>query len=270
METRGTEPRRGLTALRLAIRCALATAPAAVSASPVLSASSEVSPGPGIVGPVGRSGWLASEAMPLSGEANRPGRGGKHRRDVAADDPDEETRLAGLVELARGGDAEAFGQLYDHYNASVYRFLYYRLGAAHVAEDLMAETFLRALRGIASFKWQGRDFGAWLMTIARNLAHDHYKAARTRHELVTEDMSAHDSATEGPENAVLDALTNQALLTALRSLPEEQQDCLVMRFLQGLSIAETARVLGRSDGAVKQLQLRAVRNLAKRMPEGLR
>jgi RNA polymerase sigma-70 factor (ECF subfamily) len=99
---------------------------------------------------------------------------------------------------------------------------------------------------------------------------DHFKAGRTRLELATEDMSAHDGATEGPESSVLASLTNTALLEALKELPHEQQECLIMRFLQGLSIAETAQVLGRSDGAVKQLQLRGVRNLAKLLPEGLR
>jgi len=123
---------------------------------------------------------------------------------------------------------------------------------------------------MSGFRWQGKDFGAWLMTIARNLATDHFKAGRTRLELATEDMSLHDDATEGPENAVLSGLTNEMLLQALTELPSEQRDCLVMRFLQGLSIAETAAVLGRSDGAVKQLQLRGVRNLAKLMPEGIR
>jgi RNA polymerase sigma-70 factor (ECF subfamily) len=160
--------------------------------------------------------------------------------------------------------------LYDHYHTSVYRFLYYRVGSVALAEDLMSETFFRALRGMSSFRWQGKDFGAWLMTIARNLTTDHYKSGRTRLELATEDMGAHDAPTEGPETAVLSSLTNEALLKALRELPSEQQECLIMRFLQGLSIAETAGVLGRSEGAVKQLQLRGVRNLAKLLPEGLR
>jgi RNA polymerase sigma-70 factor (ECF subfamily) len=123
---------------------------------------------------------------------------------------------------------------------------------------------------MGSFRWQGKDFGAWLMTIARNLTTDHFKAGRTRLEYTQEDMTPHDEATEGPESSVLASLTNQALLAALTELPHEQQECLIMRFLQGLSIAETAKVLGRSDGAVKQLQLRGVRNLAKLMPEGLR
>src|SRR4051812_43405943 len=91
-------------------------------------------------------------------------------------DEAEGSRLIALVELARGGDSEAFGQLYDHYQASVYRFLYYRVGSVPLAEDLTAETFFRALRSMSSFRWQGKDFGAWLMTIARNLTTDHFKA----------------------------------------------------------------------------------------------
>ncbi len=185
-------------------------------------------------------------------------------------DEAEGSRLIALVELARGGDSEAFGQLYDHYQASVYRFLYYRVGSVPLAEDLTAETFFRALRSMSSFRWQGKDFGAWLMTIARNLTTDHFKAGRTRLESTTEDMSTLDTTTEGPEGAVLASLTNEALLAALAELPTEQRECLVMRFLQGLSIAETADVLGRSSGAVKQLQLRGVRNLAKILPEGMR
>lgn len=182
----------------------------------------------------------------------------------------ERSRLIALVELARDGDKEAFGQLYDHYQASVYRFLYYRTRSQTLAEDLTADTFVRALRNMAGFRWQGRDFGAWLMTIARNLATDHFKSGRNRLEQVTEDMSVHDDVTEGPENAVLASLTNEVLLEALQELPPEQRDCLIMRFLQGLSIAETAEALERSTGAVKQLQLRAVRGLAKSLPDGLR
>jgi RNA polymerase sigma-70 factor (ECF subfamily) len=143
------------------------------------------------------------------------------------------------------------------------------VGSVALAEDMVSETFFRALRSMSTFRWQGKDFGAWLMTIARNLTTDHYKAGRTRLEVATEDMSQHDGPTEGPEGAVLASLTNEALLGALTQLPHEQQECLIMRFLQGLSIAETAAVLGRSDGAVKQLQLRGVRNLAKLLPGDL-
>src|SRR3954447_7004649 len=226
---------------------------------------------PAMAQPAGVPAWvLLSEATVRGGP---PAGGDFNDSDRAASSEESEgerARLIALVELARGGDSEAFGQLYDHYQGSVYRFVYYRTRSQTLAEDITSETFLRALRNMSGFRWQGKDFSAWLMTIARNLCTDHFKAGRTRLEQTTEDMGAHDDATEGPENAVLAGLTNEVLLGGLRQLSDEQRDCLIMRFLQGLSIAETAAVLGRSEGAVKQLQLRGVRNLAKLMPAGWR
>ena len=224
--------------------------------------------------PLGSAPWLLTQTSQRAGQPTPAPRSGRHDDSALATsslvDEAEGNRLIALVDLARNGDAEAFGQLYDHYHASVYRFLYYRVGSVPLAEDLTAETFFRALRSMSSFRWQGKDFGAWLMTIARNLTTDHFKAGRTRLESTTEDLSTLDTTTDGPEGAVLTSLTNEALLSALSELPTEQRECLVMRFLQGLSIAETADVLGRSAGAVKQLQLRGVRNLAKVLPEGMR
>jgi len=215
-------------------------------------------------------GWLLSEAA-VSPSGGGPGSHGDGAYAASSEEDEaDRTRLIALVDLARSGDKEAFGLLFDHYHGSVYRFLFYRTRSSQLAEDLTSETFFRALRSINNFRWQGKDFGAWLMTIARNLCTDHFKAGRTRLEVTTEDMGAHDERTEGPENAVLASLTHEVLLEALTQLPEEQRDCLVMRFLQGMSIAETAAVLDRSDGAAKQLQLRGVRNLAKLMPEGVR
>ncbi|MBU2695056.1 sigma-70 family RNA polymerase sigma factor [Nocardioides sp. WV_118_6] len=258
---------RGLEALRAAVLAALTPEPAlalAGTGGPARASYRSVDRG---------DHWLLSEAHAESDTDERPTEGGYGDATLAAsseDSPEARERLIALVELARGGDAEAFGMLYDHYQPSVYRFLYYRTRSVVVAEDLCSETFFRALRNMSSFRWQGKDFGAWLMTIARNLATDHFKAGRTRLEMTTEDMGQHDDATEGPENAVLATLTNEILLESLTKLPNEQRDCLIMRFLQGMSIAETAAALGRSDGAIKQLQLRGVRNLAKLMPEGLR
>lgn len=270
MVWRGSDVERGLDALRAAVLAALT-----LDQGPMLAVAGGAVPArPG--GSAARSSWLLSEAraeIPGEDTFDRPAGGDYGDATLATsseDSAEARERLIGLVELARGGDAEAFGLLYDHYQPSVYRFLYYRTRSVVVAEDLCSETFFRALRNMSSFRWQGKDFGAWLMTIARNLATDHFKAGRTRLEMTTEDMGQHDDATEGPENAVLASLTNEILLQALTQLPTEQRDCLIMRFLQGMSIAETAQALGRSDGAIKQLQLRGVRNLAKLMPEGLR
>jgi RNA polymerase sigma-70 factor (ECF subfamily) len=268
--TSSAEFERGLDALRRAVLQALSPTPALAVAGGATPSTTR--PGTGTW-----AGMLLAEAVdyrtPGTEPAPRPEGELPPDSDLACSSEEDEaqaSRLIALVELARGGDAEAFGQLYDHYHTSVYRFLYYRVGSVALAEDLTSETFFRALRSMGSFRWQGKDFGAWLMTIARNLTADHYKAGRTRLEYATEDMGAHDSATEGPETSVLSSLTNETLLTALKELPTEQQECLIMRFLQGLSIAETAKVLGRSDGAVKQLQLRGVRNLAKLLPEDFR
>ena len=255
----GNDLERGLEALRAAVARLL---------------TPQVAPQVAIVGGFDVL-WTEAFVSPGTDASTGPATGGRgfHDDGEAASSEESEadrTRLIALVELARGGDADAFGLLYDHYQTSVYRFLFYRTRSSQLAEDLTSETFFRAMRSMNNFRWQGKDFGAWLMTIARNLCTDHFKAGRTRLELTTEDMSPHDNATEGPETMVLASLTNELLMKALQQLPDEQRDCLIMRFLQGLSIAETAEVLGRSDGAIKQLQLRGVRNLAKLMPEGVR
>ena len=188
---------------------------------------------------------------------------------TAGDHPDA-SRRAELVDRAQAGDAHAFGLLYDEYHQAVYRYVYARVGAVALAEDLTSETFVRALRALDSFRWQGRDFGAWLVTIARNLIADHFKSGRVRLESPTDEIETHDSATQGPEIDVLTLVTAEAVRQAVGALPDEQRDCLTMRFFAGMSIAETAKVLDKSEGAVKQLQLRAVRQLAKVVPKDLR
>lgn len=185
------------------------------------------------------------------------------------DDP-EALRLRALVDLARSGDTEAFGQLYDHYVTGIFRFVYYRTGSRQLAEDLTSETFMRGLRAIQRFNWQGKDFGAWLTTIARNLIADHYKSSRVRLETVSDSMPEDTSPVDSPEHDVMTLISNELLFEAVNALPTEQRECILMRFIQGLSIAETAAALGRSEGAIKQLQLRAVRALAKQMPADIR
>jgi RNA polymerase sigma-70 factor (ECF subfamily) len=188
---------------------------------------------------------------------------------------EEEPAAAGvdvwaLVHRAQDGDAEAFGRLYDHYLPTVYRYVDHRVGDRATAEDVTSETFVRALRRIESLSFQGRDVAAWLVTIARNIVRDHVKSSRYRLEVPTADMRDADRATEGPEDAVVQHLINQQLLECVRQLGREQQECIVLRFLHGLSVSETAQIMGRRDGAIKALQHRAVRRLAALLPEGLR
>jgi RNA polymerase sigma-70 factor (ECF subfamily) len=175
-----------------------------------------------------------------------------------------------LVRAAQDGDGEAFGKLYDQYVDSVFRFIYYRVNDRALAEDFTSETFLRALRRISTINYQGRDIGAWFITIARNIVFDHAKSARFRLELTTGEVIEGNEVEAGPELTVLTRLTNSRLLEAVNALGEEQRECIVLRFLNGLSVAETAAVMGKNDGAIKALQHRAVKRLASALGDELR
>ncbi|WP_242676350.1 sigma-70 family RNA polymerase sigma factor [Streptosporangium minutum] len=192
------------------------------------------------------------------------------RRNELAVREDASEDLRRLVLRAKTGDADAFGTLYDRYLDLVYRYIYFRVGSHPLAEDLTSETFLRALRRIADFTWQGRDFGAWLVTIARNLITDHFKSGRYRLEVSTAEVI--DIPLDGPhipENAVVTAMINNRVLSAVRDLGPEQQECVVLRFLHGMSLAETALIMGKKSGAIKALQFRAIRALARALPSDL-
>ncbi|MFE7516198.1 ECF subfamily RNA polymerase sigma factor, BldN family [Streptomyces sp. NPDC057540] len=219
--------------------------------------------------PAGPCYTLADGGAAVSRRGARSGSGTSTtaRRPTADSDS---ARMMDLVERAQAGEAEAFGRLYDQYSDTVYRYIYYRVGGKATAEDLTSETFLRALRRISTFTWQGRDFGAWLVTIARNLVADHFKSSRFRLEVTTGEMLDANEVERSPEDSVLESLSNAALLDAVRRLNPQQQECVTLRFLQGLSVAETARVMGKNEGAIKTLQYRAVRTLARLLPDDAR
>jgi RNA polymerase sigma-70 factor (ECF subfamily) len=183
----------------------------------------------------------------------------------------EQAAVMTLLAAAQAGDGEAFGQLYDRYVGVVHRYIAYRVTNHSLAEDLTSETFLRALRRISSYTWQGRDFGAWLVTIARNLIADHFKSSRYKLELATSDLveAGAERTSDGPEDVVLTGITNTALFEAVKKLNAEQQECIVLRFLQGMSVAETATILGKNENAIKALQYRAVKSLGRMLPKEL-
>jgi RNA polymerase sigma-70 factor (ECF subfamily) len=176
---------------------------------------------------------------------------------------DDAAALAAIVGKARDGDRDAFAQLYERYADTVYRYVYWRVGGdAALAEDLTSDTFMRALRAIHSFTYRGRDPGGWFLTIAKHLLLDHVKSARHRLEVPTGEFPDHHRATDGPEEAVLGTLT---VAEAMGGLAEDQRECVQLRVLLDLSVAETAELMGKSEGAVKALQHRAMRRLANRL-----
>lgn len=265
------------------------------STSPAVAAGSSARslPGmtrPGAVPPVGppvprprpqRVPPLGGPPAPPIGPPRSIG-GAPHARPVAVPEPAQVTIAPqptgdghdgawALVKAAQNGDMAAFGELFDRYFDMVFRFVLVRMnGDRAQAEDIASETFVRALRRITSVTYQGRDIGAWFVTIARNLIFDHVKSSRYRLEHATDEIVEHSPSTHGPEQQVLDGATNDELLRCVRKLNPDQQECITLRFLQGLSVAETAVLMDRNEGAVKALQHRAVRRLAQLLPEGIR
>ena len=140
---------------------------------------------------------------PRPAPSRRPTAGDRHRDGPADAEPtgrrssEEHVEIWRLVTRAQDGDGEAFGQLYDRYVDTVFRFIYFRVNDRALAEDFTSETFLRALRRIGTINYQGRDIGAWFVTIARNIILDHMKSARHRLEITTADtLEGKDRAPE--------------------------------------------------------------------------
>ncbi len=206
----------------------------------------------------------ADSTLPVPGESTLPVPG-ESTWPVAADHSDVWT----LVTRAQAGDLDAFGVLYSRYAEMVHRFIYYRVHDRALAEDFTSDTFLRALRRIGSVNYRGRDIGAWLITIARNIVLDHAKSARTRLEVMTAVTLDGDTA-PSPESAVIDAVTSELLLTAISALNNEQGECVTLRYIRGFTIAEAAAQMGKTEGAIKALQHRAVRKLAELVGDELR
>jgi RNA polymerase sigma-70 factor (ECF subfamily) len=212
--------------------------------------------------------WMSSEAHAVRPSPHSGGSAGRAHLELRESGSeavhpmeDEHSDVWRLVEAAQGGDGEAFGKIYDLYVDTVYRFVYFRVNDRGLAEDFTSETFLRALRRIGSITYQGRDIGAWLVTIARNIIFDHSKSARHRLEVTTGDIFESNELAPSPESSVLDSLTSDTLIAGIKQLNAEQRECVVLRFVQGLSVAETAAAMGKNDGAIKALQHRAVRKL---------
>jgi RNA polymerase sigma-70 factor, ECF subfamily len=169
---------------------------------------------------------------------------------------DDEAAINALVGRAAAGDAAAFAGLYDAYAPRLRRFLRHQLGDADVAEELLQRTFVKMIEALPRYRSRGLPFGAWVFRIARNAVIDH---RRTAHPGVPLDEALDRASDEGDPVAAAERGHDRARLrAALDALPADQRDVLVWRFFADLSPAETAALMGRSDGAVRVLQHRAV------------
>ncbi len=158
-------------------------------------------------------------------------------------------------------EPSAFGELYERYVTKIYNYVYYRTGNHHDAEDLTGRVFYRALMHIDRFVDRGVPFSAWLYRIAHNLVANWHRDHARRQELSLEDMTLTGALRETPEVAAEANEERARLLNAIRDLPIERQELLILKFVEHLSNAEIGEIMGRSEGAIKSLYHRTLLTL---------
>ncbi len=171
-----------------------------------------------------------------------------------------------LVTQAKAGDSEAFGTLYDAYVERIYRFVFFRVGDEQTAEDITAQVFLRAWEKLGRYRIGSTPFLAWLYTIARNAVIDHYRTHKENVALEDVTFSQPDHAEASDHKIDLEGEV-ESLSAAMRTLTDDQQRILLLKFMEGLSTHQIAQNLGKSEGAIRALQMRALQALAKRLEE---
>src|SRR5512140_3063172 len=178
----------------------------------------------------------------------------KARNDFSSSEMDRQNEL---VLLAKAGDAEAFGQLYETYLDRIYRYIYFRVTDEQTAEDLISQVFTKAWENLDRYQPSGRPFIAWLYTIAHNTVIDHYRTRKDTVSIASDAPSPHEQVELHFEADNLRA--------ALQTLTPEQQQVVVLKFIAGMSTDEIAGQLKKSAGAIRALQMRALQALAKQM-----
>ena len=179
---------------------------------------------------------------------------------VAKDDDD-----VALAVRASKGEAAAFGLLYDRHVDAIYRYVYYRVRDDAEAEDLTSDVFMRALKAMPRYEPR-QAFLAWLYRIARNAVID--RARRGKKQVSYEDALDHPTPDQivDPDDQILERAENSALRAALSKLTPLQQEVVVLRFLEGFSTQEIARIVGKREGTVRGIQFRAIGALRQLIP----
>jgi RNA polymerase sigma-70 factor (ECF subfamily) len=178
----------------------------------------------------------------------------------------ETKRVRALVERAQKGDREALEELYLIHFDRIYSYLHVSVGNRHDAEDLTTQTFLRMLEAIGKFRWQSAPFSAWLFRIAHNLAMDHFRATKRWQPEETPPESDPDEHTSA-EHGALESIGRRSMLELIEDLSPEQQQVLTLKFVFNFGNAEAATILGKTEGAIKSLQHRALASLQKQLEQ---
>lgn len=167
-----------------------------------------------------------------------------------------------LIKDAIRGDSSAFGSLYDHYHAMIYRFVLVKVSRREEAEDITHQVFLSAWQNVKNYKHRGHPFSSWLYQIARNQVIDHYRAKKNEVSLENADPDIF-VATASVQLDVTTKLALEKVRSAIQKLKPDYQDVVIMRFVEDLPLKETAAALGKTEGAVKLIQHRAIKELKK-------
>src|SRR6266481_8261325 len=171
-----------------------------------------------------------------------------------------------LVECAQQGDRDALEELYLTHFDRIYGYLHMSVGNRHDAEDLTTQTFLKMLESIGKFRWRSAPFSAWLFRIAHNLAMDHFRARR-RWQPEEDVPEAPGSEEPSAELEAMQSIGRQSMLELIDKLSPEQQQVLTLKFVFNFANADVAKILDKTEGAIKSLQHRALASLQKQITQ---
>jgi RNA polymerase sigma-70 factor, ECF subfamily len=176
----------------------------------------------------------------------------------------EHERVRVLVEQAQAGDTNALEELYLIHFDRIFSYLQLSVGNRHDAEDLTTQTFLKMLEAIGRFRWRAVPFSAWLFRIAHNVAMDHFRAAR-RSEPREEVPEPEPDESSSAEAEAMHSIGRASMLELIEDLSDDQKQVLTLKFVFDFSNTEVARILGKSEGAIKSLQHRALASLHRQL-----
>jgi RNA polymerase sigma-70 factor (ECF subfamily) len=172
--------------------------------------------------------------------------------------------IRALVARGQKGDRDALEELYLIHFDRIYSYLHVSVGNRHDAEDLTTQTFLKMLEKIGTFRWRSAPFSAWLFRIAHNLAMDHFRS-RKRWQPEEEVPEAPGSEEPSAELQAMQTIGRESMLRLIERLSPEQQQVLTLKFVFNFPNAEVAAILGKTEGAIKSLQHRALASLEKQL-----
>lgn len=171
---------------------------------------------------------------------------------------------AQLIRKAQRGDTACFGELYDHYLPKIYRYIFAKVNHREYAEDIAHEVFLAAWKNLPGYRERGYPFSSWLYRIARNEIIDHYRLEKHHANVDELDPDAVHLASAAERELDL-SLAWRTVKEAMNELTDEERDVLLLRFVNDLTPKEVAAVLGKSEGAVRVMQHRAIQDLKRRL-----